>query len=131
VNIKDNDNLLSLLQMIVGDQENGANIASLLDQVFRYGRPLWSTYLDSSTAVDPVSSLIDIGTAKLLGGINLQRAMKDSLETSSVIALWGVRVCPWIIPQSELASTLVAQNLGICLHVDQSRKFLFMGYPSE
>ena len=45
----------------------------------------------------------------------------------------GVRVCPWIIPQSELASTLVAQNLGICLHVvvDQSRKFLFMGYPSE
>jgi hypothetical protein len=37
VNIKDNDNLLTLLQMIVGDQENGANIASLLDQVFRYG----------------------------------------------------------------------------------------------
>ena len=43
----------------------------------------------------------------------------------------GVRVCPWIIPQLELASTLIAQNLGICLHVDQSRKFLFMGYPSE
>ncbi|CAI2191255.1 1738_t:CDS:2, partial [Funneliformis geosporum] len=108
---------------------------------FRYGRPLWGGLLKvKDSIIDKCiltpEGILEIAKSKLIGGLDLDDWIlrKKEIEKLSVlesIAILGPRLCIDVVPQTELASELVASYMSLCYYISDTRESVMTYYPSD
>eukprot|EP01054_Gregarina_sp_Poly1_P002407 Gregarina_sp_Poly_1__2406@NODE_1645_length_3631_cov_7_561728_g1085_i0_p1_GENE_NODE_1645_length_3631_cov_7_561728_g1085_i0NODE_1645_length_3631_cov_7_561728_g1085_i0_p1_ORF_typecomplete_len465_score56_48DUF1488/PF07369_11/0_32DUF1488/PF07369_11/3_6e02_NODE_1645_length_3631_cov_7_561728_g1085_i022363471 len=94
----------------------------------RFGRPLWSAYLEAYKA----RSTRDVGTAKV--NLELERYATMKLGVESPERWLAVAMCLArfkIVSTSQLAETIVASHMATLCFVEDNRELLHTCYPSE
>jgi hypothetical protein len=109
------------------------DLTSVLFKHFMKGRPLFGSFLQSGSDNKAVrlADVVQLAAEKLLGGIAVEQGMQGQTDHYLAVALLSVRGAVFVKPQSELASSLVAKHLGMCLAISSDRGLVFTGYPSE
>lgn len=125
-------------------QDSTSDLASLLTSHFMRGRPLFGSYIRSRLGSEVVNDVVRsrlgsevvkdvvrLAVSKLLGGVPPNDFKDLKVDYNIGVALLSVRAAVFVKPQSELASSLVASHLGMCLAISSDRRSVFTGYPSE
>ena len=99
------------------------------EYLYRYGRPLWTSLIDSETDTTRVLAL---ACSKLLGGsVHISHDFDmQQLNVARCLSLLRARV-PFLVYKSELASKLVAGHLWNCVYISPDRHTVVSTMPSE
>jgi len=107
---------------------------------FRYGRPLWGGLLNardtySGQSVLTPEKILEIAKSKLIGGLDFEdwitNKRSEKITISESIAVLGPRLCIDVVPQTELATELVASYMSLCYHLSDTRESVMIDYPSD
>jgi len=97
------------------------------------GRPLWAAPIRMTGEANFADKTLTVARHKLLAGVDPAHWLLHSAEwkITEVVAILSSRVALNIVPQTMLASELVAGHMAYCLHVNEQRDTLTIRYPSE
>ncbi len=76
----------------------------------RFGRPAWSIYEEEEVSV------VDLATAKILGGVEF-RSNQFQMEEESYLSVLSCRLCLTVTPGSVLSSNLIGNYCAICVYL--------------
>ncbi|CAG8649282.1 5507_t:CDS:2, partial [Paraglomus brasilianum] len=107
---------------------------------FHYGRPLWGGLLKATDAytsrqVLSPEKILEIAKSKLIGGLDLEdwitKKHTEKITIPESIAVLGPRLCIDVVPQTELATELVASYMSLCYYISNTRESVMIDYPSD
>ncbi|CAG8805753.1 15781_t:CDS:2, partial [Gigaspora margarita] len=103
---------------------------------FQYGRPLWGALLSppNETKGMKPEHIVELAMDKLIGGENFsiwRKKIQNKIGILETLAILGPRLCIEIVPQSRVASSLVANNLRLCINILEDREYVVTSMPTE
>lgn len=87
------------------------------EQLFRLGRPLWRSFLDSGANLEDIYRLA-------YNKLNIN-------DEFTAISIFGICCCLGVSPHSSASSKLVSSHMSYCLGIDQTRESVLSVFPSD